>query len=82
MRHAIAGLTIVRGHLGPRSLASGLRSKDSRAVRRGPGEKGPCHLARGLPYGTHGFETEMGGAIPSSTVTGRALRRENAAAKP
>jgi len=29
------------------------------------------YLAGGLPYGTQGFAAETGGAIPSSTVTGR-----------
>jgi hypothetical protein len=41
MRIAEAALTIVRARLETRSLESGLRSKDSRAVRRGAVGKVP-----------------------------------------
>jgi hypothetical protein len=63
MRRAEAALTIVRGPLGPRSLESGLRSKDSRAVRRGAGGKGAM-LPRPRPTLRH--VRFLGGCDPFS----------------
>ena len=65
MRRAEAELVIILW-----SLESGLRSKDS-WVRSEGGcwKRAERYLAGGLPYGKHGFEAEVDGAIYPSTVT-------------
>jgi len=70
MRRAEAELVIILW-----SLESGLRSKDS-WVRSEGGcwKRAERYLAGGLPYGKHGFEAEVDGAIYPSTVTDSRLR--------
>ena len=71
MRSAEAGLAIVRAMLGQATGELIDTETVTISSEGGRWKRAAGHLAGGLPYGTHGFEAETGGAIPSSTVTRR-----------
>jgi hypothetical protein len=71
MRRANAELTVVRGN--PEKVTGELREIErlTSSSEGGCGKRAEGYLAGSLPYGTPGVAAETGGAIPSSTVTGR-----------
>jgi hypothetical protein len=71
MRNAVAAWALVRGY--SEKATGELIDTETVTISSEGGrwKRAERHLAGGLPYGTHGFEAEVEGAICPSTVTGR-----------